>query len=108
MKRALLALLLLASPAAAQQAYSPVGSLHGQSVASLYTMNPPATAKFASVCASGATVYWSTDSSYTPTAGNGQPLTTSGPCLWLPGRQMVTNFRAIGAGATIDVEYFTQ
>lgn len=104
---ALAAFACLASPAAAQQAFSPAGSQHGLSVATLQSLTVPSGANYAAVCASGALVYWSTNPAFTPTTSSGQPL-QSGSCMSLRGGQALASFRAIGTGATIDVEYFRQ
>ncbi len=107
MPRLFLALALVLAPAAAlaQAAYVPVaGAQHALSVATLKALTVPTGANYAVVCASGATVYTSTDPTFTPTTSSGQPL-ASGSCVSLVGAAEIANFRAIGTGATLDVEY---
>ncbi len=65
----------------------------------------PAGARVANVCASTATVKYTTDGSTTPTTSVGQPL-AAGACVSLSGPKMLANFQAISATGTLDVEYF--
>jgi hypothetical protein len=65
----------------------------------------PAGARYATVCASTATVRYTTDGMTAPTAAIGQPL-TPGSCVSLSGPAVLANFRALSATGTLDVEYF--
>lgn len=65
----------------------------------------PAGARYATVCASNATIRYSTDGITIPTALHGQPL-MSGSCLALSGPLLLANFRAASSTGTLDVEYF--
>lgn len=65
----------------------------------------PVGAAYATVCASTATVKYTTDGTTTPTSSVGQPL-TAGTCVALNGAIVLANFRAISASGTLDIEYF--
>jgi hypothetical protein len=65
----------------------------------------PNSARYASICASGATVRYTTDGITAPTSAIGQPL-AAGSCVALSGAAVLSNFRAISATGTLDVEYF--
>jgi hypothetical protein len=81
---------------------------YGVSVSSATALTVPSGARYAVVCAEGATVRYTT-SGTTPTSSVGIPLlatSTSAPCVSLYGPAILAAFQAIGSGATIDVEYF--
>lgn len=65
----------------------------------------PAGARYATLCASNATVRYTTDGSTTPTASLGMPLYAGG-CVTLSGASVLANFEAFSATGTLDVEYF--
>lgn len=65
----------------------------------------PIGAAYATVCASTATVKYTTDGTTTPTSSVGQPL-TAGTCVALNGAIVLAKFKAISASGTLDIEYF--
>jgi hypothetical protein len=89
--------------------YTPLtAGQHNLGIVTSTALTVPATATYATLCASGAAVKYTTDGTTTPTASVGQPLAL-GQCVPLAGATVLANFRAIqsGAGAaTLDVEYF--
>jgi hypothetical protein len=115
--------LLAASPALAQTYHDSAGTPIKGVMAIPYTQWPlapgqhsltptsptaltiPTGSRYANVCASSANVRYTTDGTTTPAANVGQPL-TAGTRIWLTGPQVLTNFLAISATGTLDVEYF--
>ncbi len=86
--------------------YWPVGSgQHNLAPTVATALTVPASARFMRVCATTATVKYTTDGLTTPTASIGEPLFASS-CLELSGVRVLSNFRAISATGTLDVEYF--
>jgi hypothetical protein len=86
--------------------YAPLSpGQHNLSVTSATALTVPTGARYATVCASGAAVKYTTDGTTTPTSSVGMPL-AAGACLALSGPQTLANFRAISASGTLDVEYF--
>ena len=65
----------------------------------------PAGSRYATLCASGAPIKYTTDGATTPTSSIGQPL-LAGACVSLSGYQTLANFRAISPTGVLDVEYF--
>ncbi len=65
----------------------------------------PGGARYATVCASGASVKYTTDGMTAPSASIGQPL-AAGACVSLSGATVLINFRAFSQTGTLDVEYF--
>ncbi len=80
------------------------GAQHGLSIASATHLTVPAGVAAATICARGADANYTTDGVTTPTSSVGTPM-FQGACVYLPGSLLPT-FIAIGAGATLDVEYF--
>ncbi|HXZ17136.1 MAG TPA: hypothetical protein VEH77_14405 [Roseiarcus sp.] len=78
---------------------------HNLTVASSTALTLPTGARFARLCASTATVRYTTDGIKTPTASLGQPL-FAGACVELAGARVLNNLRFISSGAVLDVEYF--
>jgi hypothetical protein len=78
---------------------------HAVTPTSSTALTLPALARYATICASNATVRYTTDGTTTPTAAIGQPL-AAGACVSLSGAAVLANFRAISATGTLDVEYF--
>ncbi len=77
---------------------------HGLSVASATSLTLPPGATYATICARGGIVTYTTDGTTTPTASVGTPLSV-GACVGMTS-PLLTTFSAIGASATLDVEYF--
>lgn len=65
----------------------------------------PANTTYATVCASGAQVKYTTDGTTIPTASIGMTLAV-GSCVPLSGPTVIANFNAISATGQLDVEYF--
>jgi hypothetical protein len=78
---------------------------YGLTIASATLLTVPATATYGAICAETATVRYTTDGATTPTSTVGMPL-AAGACVAMRGHAVLVNFKAIGAGATIDAEYF--
>ncbi len=86
--------------------YTPlVPGQHNIAPTSSMALTLPTGARYATVCASSATVKYTTDGATTPTSSVGQPL-AAGSCVSLSGATVLANFRAISATGTLDVEYF--
>lgn len=86
--------------------YTPLSpGQHGLSLGTATSLTVPSGALYATVCASTATVYYTTDGTTTPSNGVGQPL-ASGVCVALSGPLVIGNFKAFSNTGTIDVEYF--
>jgi hypothetical protein len=86
--------------------YAPLSpGQHNLSPTSATALTVPSGARYATVCASGSTVRYTTDGTTTPTGTVGMPLAASA-CLSLSGPQVLANFRAFSASGTLDVEYF--
>jgi hypothetical protein len=86
--------------------YAPLSpGQHNLSPTSPTALTLPSGARYATVCASGSTVRYTTDGTTTPTATVGMPLAT-GACVALSGPQTLANFRAFSSSGTLDVEYF--
>ncbi len=120
---ATLALVLAAGPALAQTYRDAGGSVVPGVVPLPYAFTPlppgqhnlaptvatalsvPAGARYATVCASVASVNYTTDGVTAPTATVGQPL-ASGSCVALSGPVVLANFRALSATGALDVEFF--
>ena len=87
-------------------AYTPLPpGQHNLAPITASALNVPSGARYATVCASGSTVRYTTDGITTPTATLGQPL-LAGSCLTLSGSALLTSFRAASPLGTLDVEYF--
>ena len=69
------------------------------------SLSVPAGARLATLCASSATVRYTTDGVTLPTSTVGMPL-VAGACLTLSGPAVLATFRAISAAGILDVEYF--
>jgi hypothetical protein len=78
---------------------------HNLAPTSAMALSVPVGAIYATICASGAVVKYTTDGTTTPTSIIGQPL-TAGACVGLSGATVLANFRAISPAGTLDVEYF--
>jgi len=78
---------------------------HNLAVASATALTVPALATYAAVCASTATVRYTTDGTTTPTSTVGMPL-SAGTCIGLSGPLVLANFQAFSTSGTLDVEYF--
>jgi hypothetical protein len=109
MRYFLLLLALLVAPPADAQIFSirPVaGAQHGLSTNAAVglTIPPTLNAVYATICARGSSVNYTTDGVTVPTATVGTPLGV-GSCVGLPG-PLLSTFSAFGTGATLDVEYF--
>jgi hypothetical protein len=86
--------------------YWPLGpGQHNLAPTSATALTIPNGARFMRVCASTATVRYTTDGMTTPTSSIGEPL-FAGSCLELSGVRVPTNFRALSATGTLDVEFF--
>lgn len=86
--------------------YAPLApGQHNLGVSSATGLTLPAGSRFATICAAAATVKYTTDGVTAPTATVGQSL-PAGACVSLSGAAVLINFRAVGAGGTLDVEYF--
>jgi hypothetical protein len=89
---------------------SPLASTgqYAVSLTSVTTLTVPATALIAEICVEGAAARYTT-SGTTPNSTTGIPATAtaSAPfCFQLAGLVTLQQFKIIGAGATMDVEYF--
>ena len=78
---------------------------HGLAPTSATALTVPTGARLAVICASTATVEYTTDGTTTPTGSVGMPL-SSGSCVTLYGPQTIANFKAFSSTGTLDVEYF--
>lgn len=78
---------------------------HNIAPTSATSLTPPPGARYATVCASSASVKYTTDGTTAPTASIGMPL-AAGACLALSGTSVLAKFRAISSAGTLDVEYF--
>ena len=86
--------------------YAPLSpGQHNLAPTSATALTVPSGARYAAVCASGATVRYTTDGTTTPTSSIGMPL-ASGACVALSGPQTLANFRTFSSSGTLDVEYF--
>lgn len=86
--------------------YTPMApGQHNIAPTSATALAAPQGARFATLCASGATVRYTTDGVTTPTASVGQPL-GAGSCVSLSGPAVLSKFLAISPTGTLDVEYF--
>jgi len=86
--------------------YTPLSpGQHNLAPTSSTALSVPTGARYATVCASSATVKYTTDGTTTPTGSVGQPL-AAGSCVSLSGATVLANFRAISTTGTLDVEYF--
>jgi hypothetical protein len=86
--------------------YTPLSpGQHNLAPTTATALSVPSGARFATVCASIATVRYTTDGTTTPTTAIGQPL-LAGACVSLTGPAVLANFRAISSAGTLDVEYF--
>lgn len=87
-------------------AYTPLPpGQHNLAPISVSSLIVPSGARYATICASGSMVRYTTDGATTPTATIGQPL-AAGSCLTLSGPALLASFRAVSASGTLDVEYF--
>jgi hypothetical protein len=87
-------------------AYTPMPpGQHNITPTSSTALTIPPGAVYATVCASGALVKYTTDGTTVPTASLGQPL-VAGACVGLSGATVLSNFRAVSTTGTLDVEYF--
>ena len=122
MKRSpfLLLLLALSTPALAQAGpattgapaalavpytYQPGGAGQQISPTSATGLTVPSGTVYATICATTATVRYTTDGVTTPTSSRG-PFLTAGTCINLSGASLLANFKAISASGVLDVEYF--
>jgi hypothetical protein len=78
---------------------------HGIAPASPTGLTIPVGTRLANVCASTSVVRYTTDGTTIPTASIGQPL-LAGSCIQISGSLVLSNFRAISAAGTLDIEYF--
>jgi hypothetical protein len=86
--------------------YAPLSpGQHNLAPTSAIALTVPSGARYATVCASGSTVRYTTDGTTTPTSSVGMPL-SAGTCMALSGPQVLANFRAFSASGTLDAEYF--
>lgn len=86
--------------------YTPLGpGEHNVAPTSPTALAVPLSARYATVCASGASVKYTTDGMTAPSASIGQPL-AAGACVSLSGAAVLANFRAFSQTGTLDVEYF--
>ena len=86
--------------------YSPLPpGQHNLEPTSATALTAPPGAAYAIVCASTASVRYTTDGTTAPTATVGMPL-AAGACVALSGAAVLANFRALSAAGTLDVEYF--
>ena len=86
--------------------YAPLSpGQHNLALTSATALTAPTGARYATVCASGAAVKYTTDGTTTPTATVGMPL-APGACVALSGPQTLANFSAFSSSGTLDVEYF--
>jgi hypothetical protein len=72
-------------------------------ISTVATLNVPQFAATAEICVEGAAARYTSDGQATPSATLGIPV-ASGTCFNFAGS--LVNFKIIGAGATLDVEYF--
>ena len=87
-------------------AYAPLPpGQHNIAPTSATPLTVPLGARYATICATLATVKYTTDGVTTPTTSVGQPL-VAGSCVALSGATVLANFRAVSASGTLDVEYF--
>jgi hypothetical protein len=118
-----LALAVAASPAAAQTYLDRSGTIvpgvvalpypyvplspgqHNLAPTSATALTVPGGARFATVCASTATVRYTTDGTTAPTSTVGMPLAAAS-CVALSGAAVLANFKAFSSSGTLDVEYF--
>jgi hypothetical protein len=86
--------------------YAPLGpGQHNLAPTSSTALTIPPGVKYATICASTATVRYTTDGLTMPTPTIGQPL-VAGSCVMLSGAQVLSSFRAASASGTLDIEYF--
>ena len=86
--------------------YTPLSpGQHNFTITSSTALTIPAGATYATLCASTATIKYTTDGTTTPTSSVGQPL-AAGSCVGLQGATVLSNLRLISATGTPDVEYF--
>ena len=86
--------------------YTPLApGQHNVTLTAATALSIPATARYATICASGAMVRYTTDGATTPTSTIGQPL-AAGACVSLSGAAVLANFRALSPTGTLDAEYF--
>lgn len=78
---------------------------HNVAPTSATKLTVPIGAAYATVCATTATVKYTTDGTTAPTSGVGMPL-LAGSCMSLAGSLVLANFNAISSTGTLDVEYF--
>ena len=78
---------------------------HNFALTSSTALTIPTGARYATICASTASVKYTTDGTTTPTASVGMPL-PAGACVALSGATVLANFLAISATGTLDVEFF--
>jgi len=81
---------------------------YGLSVNPAAGLTIPPGARYASVCAEGSTVRYTTSGTI-PTASVGTPLlasSTNAPCVALVGAPVLSTFLAYSASGTLDVEYY--
>ena len=80
---------------------------HNLAITTATALTVPTGATYATICASGANVNYTTDGTTTPTASVGQPLLL-GQCEAFSGATVLANFKAIqqSATATLNIEYF--
>ncbi len=86
--------------------YTPLSpGQHNLALTSSTALTIPTGARYATVCASTATVRYTTDGTTTPTASVGMPL-PAGACMALSGPTVLANFRAFSATGLLDTEFF--
>ena len=87
-------------------AYIPLSpGQHNVAPVSATALTIPNGARYATLCASSATLRYTTDGTTTPTSTLGMPL-AAGSCVALSGAAVLANFKAFSYSATFDVEYF--
>ncbi len=87
-------------------AYTPLSpGQHNFTITSSTALTIPTGATYATLCASVATIKYTTDGTTTPTSSVGMPL-ANGSCVGFSGATVLSNLRLISATGTADVEYF--
>lgn len=76
---------------------------YGVSISSVAGLNAPTNAAAAEICVEGAAARYTSDGLTTPTSTVGIPV-PAGTCFQYAAQ--MTSFRIIGAGATMDLEFF--
>jgi hypothetical protein len=86
--------------------YTPLApGQYGVTPTSATALTLPTGARVAVICASTASVRYTTDGSTTPTSSVGVQIPAS-TCIELTGSAVLANFKAISATGSLDVEFF--